>query len=181
MVMQASQLGRLLEQHREKIHRVARRLTSRVADAEDIAQDVAVTVLEKGDQFRGESEWATWVHRVTVNAALMQKRRQKVRRAVSLEESGLEFLSNGQCWGPVGSRKVQPEEAALRPEVGRALGAAIESLPGGYREILVMADVDGLGNGQIAAITKLSVPAVKSRLHRARANVRGRLAGLVEN
>mgnify|MGYP005662827219 CR=1 FL=1 len=68
----AEQLGELLERHGDLILRVARRLTDSEADAEDVVQDVLVTVAQKAEQFRGESELATWLYRITVNTALMR-------------------------------------------------------------------------------------------------------------
>lgn len=162
-----------------RIYFLARRLLGNDADAEDITQEVLMQVLRKLDTFRGESTFPTWLHRITVNAALSHRRKRKVRddRAVTQE---VDTIDNGQLSGPVRRWGVSPEQAILDQETNEVLERAIASLPETYRDVYVLADVEGLPNQDVAEMLELSLPAVKSRLHRARLMLRDTLAPYFE-
>lgn len=154
-----------------RVYRTARRMLRSDLDAEDVTQDVLLQVVRNLPTFRGESAFPTWLHRVTVNAALLHRRRSS-RTARTVAEP-LDDLpgetgpqSAGRHWlrGPV-SQLVERETRLI-------LERAIAGLPDGYREVLVGADVEGLPNQAIADRLGLSLPALKSRLHRARLMLR---------
>jgi RNA polymerase sigma-70 factor (ECF subfamily) len=153
-----------------RVYAVARRMLGQDADAEDVTQDVLVQVVRKLDTFRGESELSTWLHRITVNAALALRRRRSRLSEQHLEIS-LDYLpqQTDTAGGP-------PEEKALRGELLQQLEAAIARLPEKYRDTIVLADVEGLPNSEVGELLGLSLPAVKSRLHRARLMLREYLA-----
>jgi RNA polymerase sigma-70 factor (ECF subfamily) len=159
-----------------RVYSTARRMVSNDSDAEDVTQEVLLQVVRKLPTFRGDSAFPTWLHRVTVNAALLHRRRQAVR-----QEKGL-----GRPLGLLGEddpalesspgRSLDPEAQILEDETQQLIEQAIAALPEMYRTVFVLADVEGRANADIAAHLGLSLPATKSRLHRARSLLRDALA-----
>jgi RNA polymerase sigma-70 factor (ECF subfamily) len=141
---------------------------------------VFLTVFEKIDRFRGEASFTTWLHRVAVNAALMRRRRQRVGREVSLEEALPAFADNGHIAVEVPDWSGQADDPLLREEARLAIAAAVDQLDDMYRTVFVLRDVEGFSTEEVARVLELSVPAVKSRLHRARLFLRRELAEYFE-
>jgi RNA polymerase sigma-70 factor (ECF subfamily) len=139
-------------------------------DAEDVTQDVLLQVVRKLPSFRGESAFPTWLHRVTVNAALSHRRREAVR-----QEHGLAHSLDARGQGGAG-RVPGPEAQVLSLEARQLIQRAIDSLPPAYRTVFLLADVEGLPNADIAERLDMALAAVKSRLHRARLMLRDALA-----
>ena len=162
-----------------RIYHLARRLLANEADAEDVTQEVLLQVLRKLHTFRGESAFPTWLHKVTVNAALAHRRKQAVRDELRLPDP-LEHINGANGAQPVRPWSVSPEQEALDHETQQQIEQAIAGLPEGYREVYVLADVEGLPNAEIGEMLGLGVPAVKSRLHRARLMMRNALAPYFE-
>lgn len=154
-----------------RLYSVARRMLGNDADAEDVTQDVLLQVVRKLNTFRGESGLTTWLHRVTVNAALLHRRKQTRRREQSVRPP-LEVLPQAERPSPTRSTSEDPEQRVLDRETQELIERAIARLPAIYRKVYVLADVEGLSNAEIGAILELAVPAVKSRLHRARLMMR---------
>lgn len=159
-----------------RVYHLARRMLGNEADAEDVTQDVLVQVLRKLDTFRGQSAFPTWLHRVTVNAALAHRRKRVVREERRLHDPLEDFQTNGHHHRPIRRWSVSPEQEALDRETQHLVEEAIAELPESYRDIYVLADVERLANAEIAEMLGLSVDAVKSRLHRARLAMRDALA-----
>jgi RNA polymerase sigma-70 factor, ECF subfamily len=150
------------------VYRMARRMVRSDVDAEDVTQDVLLQVVRKLPTFRGESALPTWLHRITVNAALSHRRKRAVRdqrRVRNVLDAAL-----------APERRIGPEEQLLEREARQLIERAIAALPPAYRVVFVLADVEGLPNAAIAQRLGLSLPAVKSRLHRARLLLRDALA-----
>jgi RNA polymerase sigma-70 factor (ECF subfamily) len=154
-----------------RVYSVARRMLSNDTDAEDVTQDVLLQVVRKLDTFRGEADLTTWLHRVTVNAALLHRRKQSRRREQSVHPP-LDVLPHSDRLSPTRSAPAAPEQGVLEREMQELIEQAIVRLPEIYRDVYVLADVEGLANAEIAEILDLAVPAVKSRLHRARLMMR---------
>jgi RNA polymerase sigma-70 factor, ECF subfamily len=163
-----------------RVYNLARRMLGSDADAEDVTQEVLLQVVRKLHTFRGEANIATWLHRVTVNAALAHRRKQAVRDEHRVRDPLENFLDDGHHHGPVRSWPLGPEEEALDHETQELIERAIAGLPEIYRDVFVLADVESLPNSEIADMLSLSVPAVKSRLHRARLLMRQALASHFE-
>jgi RNA polymerase sigma-70 factor, ECF subfamily len=159
-----------------RIYNLALRMLGNEADAEDVTQDVLLQLIRKLDTFRGESAFPTWLHRITVNAALAYRRKRASREQHQVHDPLESFLEEGKHATPVRNWWVQPDKLALDRETQRLIEKAIAGLPEIYRDVYVLADVEGLANSEIADMLKLSVPAVKSRLHRARLLMRNALA-----
>src|SRR5439155_4105701 len=165
---------RVFRDYAPRVYNLARRMLGNDADAEDVTQDVLLQVVRKLDTFRGESAFPTWLHRVTVNAALANRRKRATRDQHVVRDPLEYFLQNGHAHPPAWS--VRPQQAALDRETHQLIETAIAQLPEIYRDVYVLADVEGLPNNEIADMLGLSVPAIKSRLHRARMLMRDALA-----
>jgi RNA polymerase sigma-70 factor (ECF subfamily) len=159
-----------------RVYNLARRMLGNDADAEDVTQDVLLQVVRKLDTFRGESQFPTWLHRVTVNAALAHRRKRANREEHQVSESLDDILSDGHPGQSMKPWSVAPDQPVLDAEQHRLIEESVKRLPEGYRDTYVLADVEGLPNAEIAEMLNLSVPAVKSRLHRARLMMRDSLA-----
>jgi RNA polymerase sigma-70 factor (ECF subfamily) len=159
-----------------RIYNLARRMLGSDADAEDVTQDVLLQVVRKLDTFRGESAFPTWLHRITVNAALAHRNKRAVRQKHQVSDPLEHFLENGGHVAPVRPWSVDPRQQVLDQETHHLIEQAITGLPEIYRDVYVLADVEGLTNPEIAQMLGLSVAAVKSRLHRGRLLMRDALA-----
>ncbi len=167
---------KVMRDYGPRVFHLARRMLGNDADAEDVAQDVLLQVVRKLHTFRGESDPATWLHRVTVNAALAH-REKRARRAQREQHEDLDlFRDDGHHAQPVRPWSINPADHAQQRETTRLIEDAIAKLPEVYRDVYVLADVEGLPNAEIGDMLNLSVPAVKSRLHRARLLMRHALA-----
>ncbi len=164
-VVSAEQVFR---EHASRIYRLAWRMLGNNADAEDVTAEVLVQVVRKLDTFRGESALTTWLHRVTANAALALRRKRATRR--ERQDAEAVGVRPGRPTSP------DPVQQALRCELARLIEAATARLPAPYREVFVLADIEGLPNAAVSQRLGLSLPAVRSRLHRARLMMRQALA-----
>jgi len=167
---------RVFREFAPRIYHLARRMLGNDADAEDVTQDVLLQVVRKLDTFRGESAFPTWLHRVTVNAALAHRRKRAIENERTFREPLDHFDADGLHGSPVKRWDVKPEQSVLEKEQHRLIDEAIAQLPDMYRDVLVLADVEQLPNAEIAEMLKLGLAAVKSRLHRARLMLRDLLA-----
>jgi RNA polymerase sigma-70 factor (ECF subfamily) len=167
---------RVFREHGPRVYNLARRMLGNDADAEDVTQDVLLQVVRKLDTFRGDSNLATWLHRVTVNAALAHRRKRARRDEHEIRDPLNAFLDNGHHAQPVRPWSATPAVQAEKRETTQLIEKAIADLPEVYRDVYVLADVEGLPNSDIGDMLGLSVPAVKSRLHRGRLMMRGALA-----
>jgi RNA polymerase sigma-70 factor, ECF subfamily len=136
-------------------------------------------VVRKGGSFEGQAPLATWMYRVTMNAALNRRRGKRRELEVSLEEHLPTYTEDGHRAGDRSDLLVDwsstPEEWVLSGESRRVLENAIDSLPDHYRAVLVLRDVEELSNEEVASIVGDSLASVKSRLHRARMALREQL------
>lgn len=168
----------LLGRYQDKVYRLALSFTRNPADAEEVLQDVFLTVYRKIASFEGRSAFSTWLYRITVNTALMKLRgRGPVQE--SIDEYLPQFTKDGRHARMAVDFTQGPETLLLRKERERVLREAIEGLPPDYKIVLVLRDLEGLSNDEVAEIVGDSVLAVKARLHRARLALRGRLERFV--
>ena len=168
-----SSFEELISRYSVKAFSLATRLTRNVEDAEEVLQDVFVTVYRKIDGFQGKSTFSSWLYRVTVNAAFMKLRKKKQDQAISMEDV-LPQLQNSPSLRS--SEHTEGDKAAMRNQVTAALEDAIGKLPEEYRPVFILRDVDGLSSREVGKILSISIPAVKSRLHRSRLMIRKRLS-----
>ena len=175
----AGALEALMTRHAGRVYRLAYGITRNPADAEEVVQDVFLTVVRKGGSFEGQAALATWMYRVTMNAALNRRRGKRRELEVSLEEHLPTYTEDGHRAGDRSDLLVDwsstPEERVLSGESRQVLENAIDSLPAHYRAVLVLRDVEELSNEEVASIVGDSLASVKSRLHRARMALREQL------
>ncbi len=163
----------LLSRYNNKVYSLATRLTRNPEDAEEVLQDVFVTVHRKLASFEGKSSFSSWLYRVTANAAFMKLRKRRQHQSVSLED----LLQQPQLISALRtSENTYVDAQSIRNEMLVALENAISKLPDEYRPVFILRDVDGLTSKEVGKILDLTVPAVKSRLHRSRLMLRRRLA-----
>ena len=155
-------ISEILNQHSTRIERLAGSIVRNPMDVEEVVQDVMMTITAKINSFRGEANLTTWIHRITVNAALMQRRRDHSSSVISLNTTSAEPPPY----------EIQPQnppvDRTLRAEFWSVVWDAVDRLDSKYRTVLVLRDVDGLSTEETARALGLKIPAVKSRLHRAR-------------
>ena len=169
----------LAERYGSMIYRLAFGVTRNQADAEEVLQDVLLTLARKGESFEGRSALGSWIYRVTTNAALNKRRGKRREVEVSIEEHLPTFEADGHRSGDrtylLADWSQDPERTALAGETRRVLEQGLDALPPHYRAILVLRDVEDLSNEQVAEVIGDSVASVKSRLHRARMALREQL------
>jgi RNA polymerase sigma-70 factor (ECF subfamily) len=163
----------LVRRYDRNVFRIAQHITHNREDAEDVVQDAFLKAYENLNQFQGQSKFYTWLVRITVNEALMKLRRLKPGRTVSLDEdvkTEEDSLPREVAdWSP------NPEQQYNQAELKDILTRTIQGLPMSFRTVFVLRDVEGLSTEETAEALDLSVPAVKSRLLRARLQLRERL------
>lgn len=160
----------LVEQHSDFVYNVAFRMMGNHEDAQDAAQDAFLSVYRAYDRFRGQSRVSTWLYRITVNAALMRLRKTKLAR--TLTQTGVEDVE-------VADWSQTPDKGATNAELKDKLQGGISQLDPDLRAAVVLRDVQGFNNAEAAEMLEISVPALKSRLHRARVLLRKYLSGYV--
>jgi len=167
----------LLDRYGDRVYRLALRITGSNEDAEEVTQDALWTAARKIGTFKGESAFGSWIYRIAANAAYQKLRARKSRaRELLLDDVLPAFDDDGRHFEPMDDWSPRVDEQTLKGELRSVLEAAIDALPPDYRTALVLHDVEGLSNPDIAATLGLSLPAVKSRVHRSRLFVRKRLA-----
>jgi RNA polymerase sigma-70 factor, ECF subfamily len=169
----------LVERYAGLIYRIAVRVVGDPRDAEEVTQDVLMTVTEKIGTFRGEAAFSSWLYRIAANAAYERARARRRRPEVTLEAVLPTFDDHGRHVEPAVDWSRDMDDPAVAGETRAALERAITDLPEDNRVVLVLRDVEGLSNEQVAETLGLTLAAVKSRLHRARLFVRQALAHLV--
>ena len=165
--------GELVRRYEGKIFRLAQHVTQNREDAEDVLQETFMKAYEHLDQFQGNSKFYTWIVRIAVNQALMKLRRRKTDKSVSLDET----IDTGEdtMIREIAAWDEDPEQRFSRDELGGILDTAVQSLEPPYRSVFVLRDIDELSTEETAEALGLSVPAVKSRLLRARLQLREKL------
>jgi RNA polymerase sigma-70 factor (ECF subfamily) len=170
----------LVKRYETKVHNLAMRLTRNAEDAEEVLQDVFITVHRKIAGFEGKSKFSSWLYRVTVNAAFMKLRKRKQDQSVSLDDM-ISHVQNISTAAVHHTTTVDCDSLTLSNQCRDALEAAIAKLPEDYSAVFILRDVDGLSNKEVGDILQLSIPAVKSRLHRSRIMLRKRLRKFYED
>jgi len=170
----------LVSRHQRQLYRLALRMTGSEADAQEVLQEAFLNAYQKLPNFRGEAQFSSWLYRIAANSALMRLRRK--RRAPDaladqpLELQGPRFSAEGFLDPPpLSDWSQRADEKMMDRELGTAIDQAVGSLPDDYRTVFLLKDVDGLSNEEITSALDLTVPAVKSRLHRARLALREKL------
>ena len=162
--------------NRSRVYALALRMMRNEAEAEELVQDTFLSAWQNLHNFRGDSAFSSWLHRICANFALMRLRRKRLEPQRMEEGEVLpepRFDSNGALFGvPSYEWARGPDQAALDKELGQAIESATAQLPDDYRAVFILRDHEGLSYEEIAQALGLTVAAVKSRLHRARLALR---------
>jgi RNA polymerase sigma-70 factor (ECF subfamily) len=168
------------EKNRERIYRLVLRLVRQAEDAEDLAQQVFLRAREKWEGFRGESEIATWLHRIAMNLAVDHIRRRRTRRETSLdaplpgrEEDGGSLADALPEASSSGDQVYEEHQRDLQ------VRQAVAELPEKYREVVILREMEGLSYEETAALLQLSVETVATRLFRARNQLKNALKNVL--
>ena len=167
---------RLVATYGDRAYRLATGMTGNAPDAQEVVQDALWTVVRKIDTFRGESAFGSWFYRIVANAAYQKLRgRQSRRQGLSLDEVLPPFDGQGRHVAPMADWSPRADDPSLQTDLRMALTSAINELPVACRIVLVLRDVEGFSNLEVAEALRIAVSSVKSRVHRARLFLRKRL------
>ena len=164
----------LLEAHRDRVYNITFRMLGNRAEAEDVAQEVFITVFKTIDTFREEAKFSTWLYRVTVNHC--KNRIKYLSRRHDRDRDELDDTTSSGVNGTIGAPlPAAPDHALAGAQMEKLLQEAIANLDEDQREVVVLRDVEDLSIEEICEITGLPDGTVKSRLHRARLVLRKKL------
>jgi RNA polymerase sigma-70 factor (ECF subfamily) len=163
----------LVQRYDRKIFRLAKHITQNDEDAEDVLQETFLKAFEHLGDFQGQSKFYTWIVRIAVNESLMKLRKRKSDRTVPLDEP----VDTGEdtVVREIAVWEDNPEQRYSREELSNILEEAVETLRPAFRTVFVLRDIEELSTEETAEALGISVPAVKSRLLRARLQLRERL------
>ena len=172
---------KLVLRYKDKVYRIAYRLSGDAHDAEDILQKTFLQVYQRLGTFRGEARFSTWLHRVAMNIALMHQRTARRHPAESLEQYLPQYDANDRLlrldldYG----RVARADELMEKKELAKTAREAINRLPDDYRFVLVLRDLEDLSTSEVARVLEIEEGTVRVRLHRARLMLRGYLGHLL--
>jgi RNA polymerase sigma-70 factor (ECF subfamily) len=169
----------LISRHQDKVFNAVYRMVGNYEDARDLTQDAFVKALAGLDSFRGDAGFYTWVFRIAANAAISWRRRsgrvQTVDMTDDAEGAGAAITAKKALAAEGGA----PSESAEQSEAAAEIQRALEKLDAEFRAALVLKDVEGLDYDQIAEILDVPMGTVKSRIHRARMEMRKLLSPML--
>ncbi len=166
--------AQLVERYEPRVYNLARKMMRNPQDAEDVLQETFISVYQHLDTFRAESSFSTWLYRIAMNASLMKLRGHK-EAPLSLDEP-VESAGDGALPRELVDWGITPEEALLSGETRAQMDAAVEALPETLRAVFVLRELEDLSVQETASVLGISVPNVKTRLHRARMLLRESLS-----
>ena len=166
--------------YQKKIYGLSFNLTRNQMDAQDVTQEVLLTLFRKIHTFRGKSAFSSWVYRITLNASYMKLRSKKKEPNVSIDELMPSFNGAGFQQEKIQDWSENTESLLFTNETRDVISKAIDLLPEKEKVVFLLRDVEGLSTEKAGEILDLTVPAVKSRLHRARLFLRKKLSSYFE-
>ncbi len=163
----------LVRRHQLGVFRIALRMLGDRAEAEDVAQDVFVSVFLHLERFEERARFSTWLYRVTINHChnrlrYLNRRGRGRHRSIETGATEPSWLEARSADAPLGRPPPRPDQAVETREQAQGLRQALLTLPEEQRTLLVLRDLEQLSYEEIVAITELPLGTVKSRLHRAR-------------
>ena len=164
----------LVAKYGAKVYQLALKITGNPTDAQEVSQDAFWNVVRKIASFKGEAALGSWIYRIAANAAYQRLRGRRPQEQ-SWEDVLPQFDGDGRLIEPHEDWSPNVEDAVLAVEARRVIQEAVDALPDDYRVAFLLHDVEGLPNPEIAQALEISLPAVKSRVHRARLFLRREL------
>lgn len=172
--------GTLVEPYAPRVYSVVLRMTGDRAAAEDLLQDALLQAYRSLDRFRGDCSFYTWIYRIAVNKTLNWIRRTRGKvRFESIDEPLA--TRDGQVQREIVDCRDNPEARSQQTELGQMLEQAIAALPEGSRIVFTMREIEGTDYADIARLLECSEEAVRTRLHRAKKDLKERLRPLLED
>ncbi len=162
--------GELVLRYQDRLYHAALRIADTPEDAYDVVQDAFLNAYQSLASFKGDAEFFTWLYRIAFNAAISQKRKKKATASLDAGRNGKPIAEPADD-----SHGIVPGETMEQGEEEAKLHAAIRKLSTEHRAVLVMKDIDGLKYEEIAEATGVPIGTVRSRLHRARIDLRNLL------
>ena len=181
--LQAGEMGsfeQLANLYQKKIYALSFNLTRNATDSQDVTQEVLLTLFKKGHTFQGKSAFSSWVYRITLNATYMKLRTRKKEPNISIDELLPSFNGSGFQQEKIQDWSENTESLLFDNETREIIQKAVDLLPDKEKIVFLLRDVEGLSTEKVSGILELTIPAVKSRLHRARLFLRKRLASYFE-
>ena len=172
----ADSFEQLANLYQKKIYALSFNLTRNAMDSEDVTQEVLLTLFRKIHTFQGRAAFSSWVYRITLNATYMKLRSRKKERSISIEELLPSFNGSGFQQEKIRDWSENTESLLFDNEVRETIQKAVSLLPDKERIVFLLRDVEGLSTENVSEVLELTIPAVKSRLHRARLFLRKKLA-----
>ena len=167
---------KFVELYQKRIYALGFNLTQNQMDAQDVAQEVFLTIFRKINTFQGKSAFSSWVYRITLNAVYMKLRSKKKRQTVSLDDAFPNFNKSGYHLEKIRDWSQNSEALLFSKETKEIIQKAVDLLPEKEKIVFILRDVEELSTEKVSEILDLTVPAVKSRLHRARLFLRKKLS-----
>jgi RNA polymerase sigma-70 factor (ECF subfamily) len=166
----------IAERYQKKIYGLSFNLCRNQMDAQDVTQEVLLTLYKKINTFQGKSAFSSWVYRITLNATYMKLRSKKKEPNLSLDDLRPSFNGSGFHQEKIQDWSESTESLLFTNETREIIQKAVDLLPEKEKVVFVLRDVDGLSTEKVSEILELTIPAVKSRLHRARLFLRKKLS-----
>ena len=171
---------RLATLFQKKIYALSFNLTRNAMDSEDVTQEVLLTLFKKIHTFQGKSAFSSWVYRITLNATYMKLRSRKKDQSISIEELLPSFNGSGFQQEKLQDWSENTASLLFDNETRETIQKAVDLLPDKEKVVFLLRDVEGLSTEKVSEILELTIPAVKSRLHRARLFLRKKLTNYFE-
>ena len=171
---------KIAELYQKRIYALSFNLMRNQMDAQDVVQEVLLTLFNKIHTFQGKSAFSSWVYRITLNSSYMKLRSKKKEPKISIDELLPSFNSAGFQQEKIQDWSENTESLLFTNETRGIINKAVDLLPEKERVVFLLRDVEGLSTEKVSAVLDLTIPAVKSRLHRARLFLRKKLSGYFE-
>ena len=171
---------KIAELYQKRIYALSFNLMRNQMDAQDVVQEVLITLFNKIHTFQGKSAFSSWVYRITLNSSYMKLRSKKKEPKISIDELLPSFNSAGFQQEKIQDWSENTESLLFTNETRGIINKAVDLLPEKERVVFLLRDVEGLSTEKVSAVLDLTIPAVKSRLHRARLFLRKKLSGYFE-
>ena len=171
---------KIVELYQKRIYALSFNLMRNQMDAQDVAQEVLLTLFKKIHTFQGKSTFSSWVYRITLNSSYMKLRSKKKEPKISIDELLPSFNSTGFQQEKIQDWSENTESLLFTNETREIINKAVGLLPEKEKVVFLLRDVEGLSTEKVSEVLDLTIPAVKSRLHRARLFLRKKLSGYFE-
>lgn len=170
-------LEAVMEKFHGKVYNTAIGIVKNPSDAQEVVQDVFMTLYRKADTFKGNSSLFTWIYRITVNFGFMKIRSRRKEPHIPIEEAARTDADEAVLTTILPDRRSSADDLVIQREMMGKVLQFTRELPDKYRRVFMLRDIQNYSNEEVGRLLNLSVAAVKSRIHRARSYIRERFSG----